>query len=41
MVRCDQAAWRWLGLSMAGWNALCALGLTVASFAAASVRIRR
>ncbi len=26
--RCDQAAWRWLGVSMAGWNALISLGLT-------------
>jgi disulfide bond formation protein DsbB len=25
--RCDQAAWRMLGLSMAGWNALVSLGL--------------
>ncbi len=41
MVRCDQAAWRWLGLSMAGWNALYALGFAIVSFAAASVRIRR
>ena len=24
VVRCDEAAWRLLGLSMAGWNALCA-----------------
>ncbi|OZA77985.1 MAG: disulfide bond formation protein B, partial [Azorhizobium sp. 39-67-5] len=26
--RCDEAAWRMLGVSMAGWNALLALGLT-------------
>lgn len=26
--RCDEAAWRMLGISMAGWNALLALGLT-------------
>jgi disulfide bond formation protein DsbB len=25
--QCDKAAWRWLGLSMAGWNALISLGL--------------
>ena len=25
--RCDEAAWRWLGLSMAGWNFLISLGL--------------
>lgn len=31
VVQCDQAAWRLLGLSMAGWNALVALALTLAS----------
>ncbi len=41
MVRCDQAAWRWLGLSMAGWNAVAALAFAVASFAAAPLRRRR
>lgn len=34
--RCDQAAWRWLGLSMAGWNALISLGLAAASDLAAA-----
>lgn len=28
LVRCDQPAWSLLGLSMAGWNALCSAGLT-------------
>ena len=27
IVRCDQAAWRFLGLSLAGWNVLVSLGL--------------
>jgi len=27
--RCDEAAWRLFGLSMAGWNALIAAGLTL------------
>lgn len=27
MVRCDEAAWSFAGLSMAGWNALVSLGL--------------
>ena len=27
LVRCDQAAWRLLGLSLAGWNVLVSLGL--------------
>jgi len=31
VVQCDQAAWRLLGLSMAGWNALIALALALAS----------
>ena len=32
---CDQAAWRFLGISMAGWNALVSLKLTVLSALAA------
>ncbi len=34
MVRCDEAAWRLFGVSMAGWNALAALALTLATLAA-------
>lgn len=29
VVRCDQPAWSLLGLSMAGWNALCSAALSV------------
>jgi disulfide bond formation protein DsbB len=29
LVRCDQAAWRFLGLSLAGWDVLVSLGLAV------------
>ena len=29
MIRCDQAAWRFLGLSLAGWNVLVSLGLAL------------
>jgi disulfide bond formation protein DsbB len=29
VVRCDEAAWRFLGLSLAGYNVLISLGLTV------------
>jgi disulfide bond formation protein DsbB len=36
---CDKPAWIFLGLSMAGWNAVAALILTAASVAA-SVRVR-
>jgi len=32
---CDKAVWIFLGLSMAGWNALISLGLAIASFFAA------
>lgn len=35
MPACDEAAWVFLGLSMAGWNALASLALTVLSLAAA------
>lgn len=31
IIQCDVAAWRWLGLSMAGWNAVAALALTLIS----------
>lgn len=31
LVLCDEAAWRWLGVSMAGWNALVSLGLAALS----------
>ena len=33
---CDEAAWVFLGLSMAGWNALISLKLAVLSFVAAA-----
>ena len=26
MVRCDQIQWQWLGISMAGWNAILSIG---------------
>ncbi len=35
LVRCDQPAWIFLGLSMAGWNAVVSVGLTALSVAAA------
>lgn len=34
--RCDEAAWRMLGLSMAGWNVLISLGLVGLSLTAAA-----
>jgi len=36
VTRCDEVAWSWLGVSMAGWNALASLalaGLFAAAFA--------
>ena len=35
VVRCDQASWWFLGVSMAGWNALFSAGLWITSFIAA------
>ena len=35
VVRCDEPAWIFLGLSMAGWNALISVGLTAFSVLAA------
>ena len=29
LVRCDEAAWIFLGVSMAGWNAICSGGLAL------------
>jgi disulfide bond formation protein DsbB len=37
--RCDEAAWVWLGLSMAGWN--CIVSLTLAGFSAASALTKK
>ena len=31
VVSCTEAAWRFLGLSLAGWNALASLGLLIAA----------
>lgn len=38
---CDEAAWRGLGLSMAGWNVLVSAGLMIASLLAAVRKERR
>ena len=40
LVRCDEIAWEFLGLSMAGWNAVISIGLA-ACFASALVVARR
>ncbi|MGJ3264972.1 MAG: disulfide bond formation protein B [Salinarimonas sp.] len=38
VVSCTEAAWRFLGLSMAGWNALISAGLAGLAFASATRR---
>ena len=40
VVRCDEAAWRFLGLSLAGWNALVALALAGAALFGAAASLR-
>lgn len=39
--KCDQIAWQWLGISMAGYNALISLLLALASFAIAALPERK
>lgn len=41
VLSCDQAAWRMLGLSMAGWNALVSLGLAALGVAAGATTSQR
>ncbi len=38
---CDEAPWTWLGLSMAGWNAVVSMFLALISFRAASLHRAR
>jgi disulfide bond formation protein DsbB len=40
VVRCDEAPWRFLGLSLAGYNALISLALAGVAMAGAAVRPR-
>jgi disulfide bond formation protein DsbB len=41
LVRCDQAAWRFLGISLAGWDVLVSLGLACAALWGAKAALRR
>jgi disulfide bond formation protein DsbB len=41
VVSCTEAAWRFLGLSLAGWNALISLGLAGLAFAGAPAGVAR
>jgi disulfide bond formation protein DsbB len=38
VVLCDQIAWSWLGISMAGWNAILSLCLAALWFRASATR---
>lgn len=38
VVLCDQVAWSWLGVSMAGWNAILSLAIAILWFRAAAAR---
>jgi disulfide bond formation protein DsbB len=40
-VLCDEIAWSWLGISMAGWNALLSLGLAFLWFRASAAHAAR
>ena len=40
VVRCDQASWWFLGLSMAAWNAIISIGLWITSFTAGRAALR-
>jgi disulfide bond formation protein DsbB len=41
LVRCDQAAWRFFGLSLAGWDVLVSLALAVAALWGAKAAFAR
>ncbi len=41
VVRCDEAAWRFLGLSLAGWNVLISFGLAAVALWAVLTAARR
>jgi len=41
VVRCDEASWRFLGLSFAGWNVIGSLAIGVAALLAASATASR
>ncbi len=41
VTRCDEVAWSWLGVSMAGYNVMISLGLAVFAFVAARTAYTR
>ncbi len=40
-IRCDEASWRFLGLSLAGWDALVSLGLAIVALWGARASLAR
>lgn len=40
-IRCDEASWRFLGLSLAGWDALVSLGLAIVALWGARTSLAR
>jgi disulfide bond formation protein DsbB len=40
VIRCDEAAWRFAGISLAGWNVVVSLAVTALSLRAAAASIR-
>lgn len=40
LVRCDEIPWQFLGLSLAGWNALISAGLAAVALIAAAASVR-
>ncbi|MGB8548748.1 MAG: disulfide bond formation protein B, partial [Xanthobacteraceae bacterium] len=41
VVRCDEAAWRFLGLSLAGYNALISATLAAVAIGAVAINLRQ
>ena len=41
VIRCDEAAWRFIGLSFAGWNVVLSFLLALATFTAARISWQR
>jgi disulfide bond formation protein DsbB len=40
VIRCDEAAWRFMGISFAGWNVVVSLVVALLSLRAAAVSVR-
>jgi disulfide bond formation protein DsbB len=40
VIRCDEAAWRFAGISLAGWNVVVSIAVAALSLRAAAASIR-